>query len=396
MASHGRELSDREVRLIRRLCPAHLRVDLKFCEPGWMDEMGRALRAAEGLQCPLELALHVTECPLDDLRNLAAKLTHSKSRSFEVLVRARAIKRIIVFTSGRKTTAAESLKAAREFLREMGTPVHDLPLGGGTDADFYQLNQLRPSADEMDFVAWSMNPQVHAFDLASLAETPTAIPAQIESAKKFFRGAPLVISPVTLKPRFNPVATGPELPVPPGELPPQVDPRQLTPFAAVWTMAVIKHLAESGVASVTLFETTGWRGVMERETGSPLPGKFPSQPGQVFPLFHALGDINGFSGGEVLVTRSSDPLRVESLALTKKGWACVWLANMTVETQAAHLTGFDRATHQAELDWSPTQGWMFVPQTALREKAAPLVSRGKREIEVELKPFGLVRLELDP
>ncbi|MCI0542089.1 MAG: hypothetical protein L0Z50_43410, partial [Verrucomicrobiales bacterium] len=377
--------------------PAHLRVDLKFCESGWKDELRRALRAADGLQCPLELVLHVTERPLDNLRNMVEALTDFGSRPFEVLVRARAIKRIIVFTSGRKTTAAtESFKVAREFLREMFTPGHDLSLGGGTDADFYQLNQLRPSTDEMDFVAWSMNPQVHAFDLASLAETPTAIPAQIESAKKLFRGTPLVISPVTLKPRFNAVATGPERPVPSGELPPQVDVRQLTPFAAAWTMAVIKHLAETGAASVTLFETTGWQGVMERETGSPLPDKFPSQAGQVFPLFHVLGEINCFSGGEVLMTRSSDPLRVESLALTKNGWACVWLANLTGEPQTARLTGFERAAHQAELDWLPSQEWMFVPQTGLPEKVPARVSGVKREIELQLKPFGLVRLELEP
>ena len=119
---------------------------------------------------------------------------------------------------------------------------------------------------------------------SSIAETPEVAAQQAASVRRYFPGKPLVISPVTLRPRFNPNATGPEPVVPPGELPPKVDPRQLSLFAAAWTLAMIKALAEAGADSVTFYETTGWRGVMETAAGSPLPEKFPSIPGAVFPL----------------------------------------------------------------------------------------------------------------
>ena len=64
-----------------------------------------------------------------------------------------------------------------------------------------------PPHEQADFIHWSMNPQVHAFDLTSIAETPGAVAPQLESARAFFPGKPIVVSPVTLKPRFNAVAT---------------------------------------------------------------------------------------------------------------------------------------------------------------------------------------------
>ena len=87
---------------------------------------------------------------------------------------------------------------------------------------------------------------------------------------------------------------------------------------AGWTLGSIKYLSESGAPSVTYYETTGWRGVMEIENGSPLPEKFRSLPGAVFPLYPILADVGEFAGGEVLISKSSDPLKVEGITLRKK------------------------------------------------------------------------------
>ena len=54
----------------------------------------------------------------------------------------------------------------------------------------------------------SLNPQVHAFDNASLVETLEAQKWTVESARKFVGGLPISVSPITLRPRFNPNATG--------------------------------------------------------------------------------------------------------------------------------------------------------------------------------------------
>lgn len=54
----------------------------------------------------------------------------------------------------------------------------------------------------------------------------------------------------------------------------------------------------------------GWRGVMERERGSPSPAEFPSLSGAVFPVYHVLADLAG--GGFYAPARISAPGRMVS------------------------------------------------------------------------------------
>jgi D-apionolactonase len=206
------------------------------------------------------------------------------------------------------------------------------PVGVGTLADFYQLNQSRPPIDRADFVCWSMNPQVHAFDNLSLFETPEAIPSQIESARSYFPGRALVVSPVTLKPRFNPVATGPETVRHPGEIPPGVDSRQCSLVGAAWTLAVIKSLAESGADSVTVFETVGWRGVIERSGGPPVT-TFASVPGGPFPLYYALRWVNELPNARLIQSNTSDPRAIAVLGLSSERMIRILVANLTDRDQ---------------------------------------------------------------
>jgi hypothetical protein len=381
VASHGQPLTQREVELLSQLRLRHLRADVKLAARDWTGSLRLAQNESHELDAPLELAVHLPRAGGEpELRDLAHLL---RSANSEVV-------RVMLFRDGEKTTSAGTFDLARSHFAFL-----ECPIGAGTNADFYQLNQFRPSPELADFICWSMNPQVHAFDLASLAETPSAIPSQFESARTFFPGKPFVVGPVTLKPRFNPVATGPEPPVPPGELPPQVDPRQASLFGAAWTLAAFKHLVESGAESVTFYETTGWRGVIERSEGPPVREKFPSTPGQLFPLYYTLGEINGFDRGDVIVTRSSGPLLVESLVLTRKARTCLWIGNLTADPQRARVTGFERATHLRHADWSLPEVWMFHAEALMHELGTPLTPSAEKELEVELEPFGLMRVELN-
>jgi hypothetical protein len=176
---------------------------------------------------------------------------------------------------------------------------------------------------------YSINPQVHAFDELSMVETVAAQAETVTSARALCRDLPIIVSPVTLKPRFNPNATGPEPAPPPDQLPPPVDPRQMSLFGAAWTLGSLKYLAECGAASVTYYETTGWRGVIESETGSPLPDCFPSEPGMVFPLYHILADLADCKAGQLLACQSSEPLAVLGLALRNGATRRILLANLT-------------------------------------------------------------------
>lgn len=365
------------LRRLQALHLAHLRVDVRASDAESSVHLTEQSSDAEMLGHQIELAVH-----LDDFTDWSSPDAYLEALASQLRIAQTPLSRILVFGLGVKhCSSVEGLRLARKHLGNLG-----IPIGAGTNADLYQLNLQRPPSDA-DFICWSMNPQVHAFDNASIAETPEAAAKQIASVRKYFPGKPLVVSPVTLKPRFNPVTTGAEAAVPPGELPPQVDPRQLTLFAAAWTLAMIKALAESGADSVTFYETTGWRGVMETEAGSTLPEKFPSIAGAVFPLYHVLADVGEFAGGEVLRTESCDPLNVVSLCLRAGQRRRLMLANLSEEPRRTALKSFDGIARARLMDASARLNAMTSPEE-FRARSSPF-----HGTELELAPHAVVTLD---
>jgi D-apionolactonase len=366
-------MTTRECERLKTLRPSHLRVDLMLADSEFTSVFTRACNEAERLETPLEVALFFGDHAAAELPSLVALLNEYQPR----------IARWLIFDAKEKTTTAQSLQLARAALSSFGVPI-----GGGANADFYQLNQFRPSSELLDFVTFSMNPQTHAFDNASLIEALTAIPVPIQSAKHYFDNLPVVISPITLKPRFNPVATS-DMTDAAGALPANVDVRQMSLFGAAWTLGAIKRLAESGVASLTSFETTGWRGVMETEDGSPLPNQFHAIPGAVFPLYHVLADVAEFAGGEVVATQSSDPLKVEAMQLQHGARRTLLLANLTNEWQTAMMTGIEAATRLRRLHEQNAEAAMRAPESFRAQWEASNFTSN----EIQLSPFEMVRLD---
>jgi D-apionolactonase len=344
-----------------------------LAESGLAQGIARACAEAERLETALEIALFFGDDATAELQSLVALLHEYQPR----------LARWLIFDTKAKTTTAQSLQLARAALSSFGAPI-----GGGTNADFYQLNQFRPSSEGLDFIIFSMNPQTHAFDNASLIEALTAIPHPIHSAKHYFNDLPIVISPITLKPRFNPVATR-ETTEAADALPANVDVRQMSLFGAAWTLGALKRLAESSVTSVTCFETTGWRGVMETEAGSPLPNQFHTIPGAVFPLYHVLADVAEFAGGEVVAMQSSDPLKIEAMQLQHGARRVLLLANLTNEAQTAMMTGIETATRFRRLCERNAEAAMRAPESFRTQwEVRKLTSQ-----EIQLSPFEIVRLD---
>ena len=313
-------LSPREVELLKALSPAHLRVDVRLSSD-YEPKLRQAAAVARELNCRLEMALYVGP---DAQRELSALLDLVEASEAP-------IGRWTIFPHRGWSTTREQALIARQILEDYDS---SLPIGGGTPANFRELNAERPPVDLLDFVTWSMNPQVHAFDEASMVETLAAQAATVESARQFCGHVPLIVGPVTLKMQVNPYATGAwPPPTPAGELPIDVDPRQTSLFAAAWTLGSIKHLAESGVLAATYYEPTGWKGLMEREVGSPLPDEFLSKPGAVFPLYHVFADLADFAGAQVLPVRSSHPLNALALGLKLGQLTAILVANFTSRPQ---------------------------------------------------------------
>jgi D-apionolactonase len=375
IASHGQPLSEGEISRLRALNLAHLRVDLALDTPAFAATLRQATAEAAALGVQLEIALHLTDNAEAELQGLRAALAEI----------APPVARWLVFHRGEKTTSDRWLTLARTALADYND---EAPVGGGTNVYFTELNRSRPAIDALDLVAYSVNPQVHAFDNASLVETLAAQAVTATSARQFCGDRPLAVTPVTLQPRFNPNATGPEPEPGPGELPPQVDRRQMSLFGAGWTLGSLKYLAESGeVSSITYYETTGWRGVMETANGSPLPTQFQSIPGGVFPLYHVLADVGEFAGGEVIPLVSAQPLVAEGLLLRKEGQERLLLANLTDQPQTISLGGLGAGGHVRLLDEDNAETAMADPDRFRDTQAA---SQGA---SIPLKPYAYACLD---
>jgi hypothetical protein len=90
---------------------------------------------------------------------------------------------------------------------------------------------------------------------------------------------------------------------------------------------------------VTYFETTGWRGIKEKDTGSENPELFLSSPGMVFPVYHVFADIAGLKQGELLECSSTNPLRVQALALGTANSVHLLIANLRPEAEQCSIDG---------------------------------------------------------
>jgi hypothetical protein len=285
VSSHGEPLSETELSALRQLGLDHLRADVRLGASDASVTLERAMREASQLNARVELALQLPRKGEVDPRELLRVLKQP----------AAPVARILALREGEPATSPATLAWVRKHFGSLGARV--VAVGAGSDCNFCELNREqalgRLALAEADFLFWSVNPQVHATDHLSLMETLEAQGATVRSARAFAGDRPLIVSPVTLKQRFNPVATGAEPAPHPTELPAPVDPRQLSHFTAAWTIGSIIALAAAGVESVTLYETTGWRGVMEMASGSPNPERFPSTPGLQFPVFEALSHIAG-------------------------------------------------------------------------------------------------------
>lgn len=379
-ASHGEPLAGVEIERLKALRLSHLRVDLELSDPGFQAALRQAAAETYDLGISLEAALFLTEAAEAELEALLEELENHRPP----------VRRWLVFHREEKSTGERWLRLARAALRRYDPEAR---VGAGTNAYFTELNRGRPPVEAVDFVCYSINPQVHAFDNRSLVENLEAQALTVASALEFCGGCPIVISPVTLRPRFNPNATGPEEPAGPGGLPPQVDPRQMSLFGAGWTLGSLKYLAEAGIESVTYYETTGWRGVMERTAGPPAPERFPSVPGGVFPLYHVLADAGKFAGGRVVRSVSSDPLAVECLALTDGRESRLLIANLGGRPRRVRLEIGKASDPVRLLRLDDTNAEQAIRSPEAFRVEGPVLLHPREVSELELPPYGLARLD---
>ncbi len=380
--SHRTPLSAREAGLLGAARPAHLRVDLSLDDPAVPQRLAEAVADARAVGAKLELAISANEESGPALADLAERLSADAVGIARVLV----YNLSVGYSAVSGLTPASVVRLVREHLEPVTGKV---TFAGGTNQAFSDINRDRPTDPSLTGLCFSVSPTIHAADDASIVENLVGQSEVVEMARSFAGGRPIAVSPLTIATRFGPYPAGPSAP---DDLPAAVDVRQASLLGAAWSAGSMKHVAESGADSVTFYETTGWRGIVERDAGSPDP-RFPSRPGQVFPMYHVFADVAEWRDGRVLAAPSTDPLIVEGLAVEDSTGTHLLVANLTRRSRRVAVAGLPGRTASVR---------MLDASSAAQAAADPIAFRGRSSstaiadgrLELELDAYAVARVDV--
>ncbi|MEP7024726.1 MAG: hypothetical protein ABJB47_13195, partial [Actinomycetota bacterium] len=167
------ELSPRGLAALRAVAPAHLRVDLAAGSPDLERALGAAASLATRLGCAIELAVFTR--PGGDSGGLG--------RLREALLRLQAdLARVLAFSPDEESSFPGTVAAVAAAVRG-AAGLADVPVIAGTNIYFNELNRHRLPPGQAAGLAWSVNPQIHAFDDLSLMENLQAQPDTAATAR---------------------------------------------------------------------------------------------------------------------------------------------------------------------------------------------------------------------
>jgi len=354
---------------LRALHLGHLRIDLGPASSDFAARFAYAARMSRELETPLEIALWLNDTD-KDLKVFQEIFRHTPLH----------VARWLVFHRREMVTSDSTIEQARPILESL----NEADIYSGTDALFTQINRNPRTPAVFDGLTYSNNPQVHAFDNRSLIEAVEIHGVQVENAQRLSAGKSIAVSPITLKMRSNPDATAP-VETPAGELPPHIDLRQMSLFAAVWTLGSIKYQAQAGAASLTYFTTHGLDGLMDAEGGSPLPNKFPTVGG-MYPLYWVFHELAGLKDAMIRTMQSSHPRLVDALVIEHATGRCVFLVNNTSEAQTVMVRNIAGVYQRRELSLET----LTPPNDFATQEPAPL--RVEEAATFTLPAYGIVIL----
>jgi len=228
-----------------------LLVEIPAHTDAWRAVLDRAAAEANGL--PLDVRIvGATAQRLDEVLDALAPLS---------------LERVAVFTADTHVSEPELWYQLVDGLASRGLTAATV---GGTRAHFTELNRtLHRLPWSIPAYAFSITPQMHATGREQIVESIAMQRLVAENAVRMTH-APVHVGPVTLRSRFNAVATT----ATPDALitdltagygaavtPDATDHRQTAPAVHAWTIASAAALSVDGVDSISWFEASGPRGL---------------------------------------------------------------------------------------------------------------------------------------
>jgi hypothetical protein len=324
-------------------------VELTGPEEGWRSRLADAGREAARHGAALDVRV-VTAAP----ERTAAVLEGWLDR----------IARLAVFDPASHITEPGAWQTAGSALAAAGFRG---TLLAGTRAHFTELNRssgrMPPEAGALTF---SITPQMHSTEVRHIVETVPIQRLAAQNALRLGTGRPVHVGPVTLRPRFNAVATAG------GGGAAGTDELQAGPFAAAWTLASIAALSLDGVASLCYFEPSGPRGICDAH-------------GRLYPVGELLRLLAGLKGAPVLAAGPDGPVTVYPVGTP--GDLQLFVGNLSprpAETEVLLPAGSDAGAARATMIGSGTG-----PSTAVTGRAG-------RRLRLALPPWSTVLVRTGP
>ena len=385
-ASDGIPMTATEAELLRSVRPAHLWLTI---DPGAADTPARARTAAVdaralGTTLVLELLLGSGGDGLDRAVSLLAADPGLAALVRLVLVRAPSDGPI---DHGAPDAVVE---AARARLATV-VPAADV---GATMGQLAALIREPRDVAPLGTVAVAMSPTIHRDDDRTVMENLAGLDEQVRTAVIVLDGRPVHVGPVTLASVHGPWPGGSAA----LGLPVQVDPRQPSLFGAAWTVGALAGLLAGGAATITLFETVGWRGLVERAGGSAAPGRFLSWPGTAFPVWQVLAGVAPHTGGRVRSVAVADTRRVAAFAVSSEVGTTIEVANLTRDPLEVRLSlpgdiggaGSIRILDADTLETAQTRS------DAIEGRSSPVGSGGDTSLALDAYAVAIIRLDPGP
>ncbi len=336
-SSRPQPLTDNEISILKQLKFDHYRIDLYLFENDWKGKADLAVNEAEKLGYPLELALFFGD---NASEQCAVLIDWLSGKDMKISV-------IDIYDKSAYSTPDLLTDTLAPLFRNAFPGVN---IACGTNANFAQLNRNRPGSVRNDYICYSVHPQEHASDNATLVENLKAQEYTVHSAGKFVKGKGIWISPVNIQRRFNANIQNFEVPSSGNDYPPQVDSRIMSLFGACWTAGSIKYLFESGIKGVTFFETVGERGIIQGDFQSRWPDAFPAPGRMIFPVFQVFRHILENKSYYIIKSSSSSPLKADLLVLSEGRLLKIILVNFSPDKRKVMLDFCDDLLNVSQLD----------------------------------------------
>jgi hypothetical protein len=273
-----------------------------------------------------------------DVRAIVGDLT--KSNDLVSALEGLDIIRIAAFDPNLHVSTGQTTAALSKALAAQGKKIQVV---SGARSHFTELNReqhlILQDAEEIVF---STTPMFHAGGTEQLLESVAMQRIIARQAVQIAGGKPVHIGPITLRPRFNNVATAAE----PGpskkdlsegygaEFTGSVDVRQTSPELGAWVIASAAALSVHGVASLTWFEQWGPRGLADAN-------------GQPYPAASAVNALADLQGQELFSGDSPDGF-IWAMAAKTGNQTTILVSNLNREPTEVEIT-IEGATHLVQL-----------------------------------------------